>query len=65
MAEIELLLHFVQLRPKKISELKVILRAFSLDWLRKIVLKDIRPYMYVMLASLAIICTGSGRIHFR
>ncbi|MEF3100070.1 ATP-binding cassette subfamily C protein LapB [Raoultella ornithinolytica] len=40
--------------PEKDIRTESYLTRFRPDWLRKIVLKDIRPYMHVMLASLAI-----------
>ncbi len=51
--EIEFTVAFRPASPKDIRT-ESYLSRFQPDWLRKIVLKDWRPYMHVMLASLAI-----------
>ena len=52
--EIEKTIAFRPAAPERDIRTESYLARFQPDWLRKIVLKDIRPYMHVMLASFAI-----------
>ncbi len=52
--EIEFTVAFRPASPEKDIRTESYLTRFQPDWLRKIVLKDWRPYTHVMLASLAI-----------
>ena len=52
--EIEKTIAFRPSAPERDIRTESYLARFQPDWLRKIVLKDIRPYLHVMLASFAI-----------
>lgn len=52
--EIDKTVAFRPSAPERDIRTESYLTRFQPDWLRKIVLKDLRPYMHVMLASFAI-----------
>jgi len=52
--EIKLVAMFRPLAPAKDSRVDKYIEAVKPDWLRKLVLRDLKPYGYVMLASLLV-----------